>query len=89
MKYSQMRCVINTHKFTSVGSYPLFSIRKDGGALCPECVSDNLRLIEKCTLEKSDKQWEIIGSEINWEDKDLHCDNCYSKIESAYGDNES
>lgn len=63
------------------GGYPLFHLTKDNGILCTKCANENLKL----TLG-DDPQWQIIHSEINYTDKDLYCDNCYEKIESAYGE---
>lgn len=63
------------------GGYPLYHICGDNGILCNKCANRNLKL----TLG-DDPQWQIIHSEINYEDNDLICDNCYSKIESAYGE---
>ncbi len=67
------------------GGYPIFAITADYGCLCKKCVEDELSLIEKAD-EDSDQQWQLLALEINWEDSDLHCDNCGNQIESAYGD---
>jgi hypothetical protein len=64
------------------GCYPLYYITADGGVLCPKCANDNFDL----TLDKDDPQWYIVDIGVNWEDEELICDNCYKKIESAYGD---
>ena len=63
------------------GGYPLFYITKDGGVLCSKCVNENLELVEG-----DDPQWRIVAYDINYEDRELYCDNCNEKIESAYGD---
>lgn len=84
MKYAEVRHLINTDRFTSVGCYPLFSITADGGVLCPSCVKSERRLIEAALLEGGDRQWEVIGTDINWEDESLWCDHCNDQIECAY-----
>lgn len=66
------------------GGYPIYHITKDNGILCSKCANENLKL----TLG-DDPQWLIIHSEINYEDTDLQCDNCYKQIESAYGEEEA
>jgi hypothetical protein len=63
------------------GCYPLFYATKDNGTLCPKCANDNIEL----TLS-DDPQWKIEHVDINYEDNDMHCDNCNEKIPSAYGD---
>jgi uncharacterized protein (TIGR02996 family) len=64
------------------GGYPMFHMTADGGVLCPECANEN------GSTDKNDPQWHITGSDINYEDNHLHCDNCNKKIESAYADPE-
>lgn len=88
MKYAEIRHLINTNKYTSVGCYPLFSVCKDGGVLCPTCVKKERALIEGAMLEGNDRQWEIIGTDVNWEDPALYCDHCSERIESAYAEPE-
>lgn len=63
------------------GGYPIYHVTRDGGILCTKCANRNLKL----TLG-DDPQWQIIHSVVNWEDNGLECDNCYSKIEAAYGE---
>jgi len=60
------------------GGYPLYYITKDNGVLCPECANTNKFL----TLSTLDPQWFIVTGDINYEDPDLICDNCYKKIQS-------
>ena len=54
--------------------------------MCSACIKDNIRQIVKDTHEDNNTGWEIIGSEVNWEDHNLYCDNCGKIIESAYGE---
>jgi len=65
------------------GGYPIYHVTKDCGVLCTKCANDNYDL----TLG-DDPQWHIIGSDINYEDPELFCDNCYERIESAYAEPE-
>ena len=62
------------------GGYPIYYVTRDGGCLCPTCANENMNL----TLDKDYDQWCIVGQEINYEDNDLQCDNCYAKIGAAY-----
>ena len=64
------------------GGYPLFYTTEDGGILCPKCCNENNELLN----DEFDKQWFVIGYEVNWEDDNIYCDHCYEKIESAYGE---
>lgn len=70
------------------GGYPLFYLCADGGVLCPVCVNRELRVVLIATIESpgTDKQWEVFGVDVNWEDESLQCDNCNKFIQSAYGD---
>jgi predicted amidophosphoribosyltransferase len=47
-------------------------------------VQDNLELIRENITSGCQQDWEVIGSDVNWEDADLFCDHCGEKIESAY-----
>lgn len=67
------------------GAYPLFIVCRDGGALCVKCAKKNIGLIAEATAHSSRDGWAAAGVDINWEDRDLHCDNCCKRIESAYG----
>lgn len=66
------------------GGYPLCYVTADNGTLCPRCCTDNKELIESAINSHDDDQWEIVTFEVNYEDPDLYCDNCYQKIECAY-----
>jgi hypothetical protein len=69
--------------FAWPGGYPLYYFTKDNGILCPKCANENLKL----TLG-NDPQWQIVDCDINYEDPDTTCDNCWKNIESAYSDDE-
>lgn len=72
------------------GGYPAYYVTEDGGVLCPECA----RMAEREDLSLVDEnggidaQWHIVAADINWEDADLYCDHCYTRIESAYAEPE-
>jgi hypothetical protein len=66
--------------FAWPGGYPLYYIVADCGCLCPQCVNENLGLLQ----DPDDKQWHVISYEVNYEDDSLQCDHCYKLIESAY-----
>jgi len=66
--------------FTSIGSYPMFYLTKDGGVLCAECATSDGQ-----TTDPHDPQWYLVGADIHWEGEPLTCDHCNAEIESAYG----
>lgn len=75
------------------GGYPMFYLCSDGGVLCPACVTKERARILRSTYELSKHsarsghdEWAIEGVDVNYEDPDLYCDNCDSKIESAYAE---
>ena len=67
------------------GGYPIFYLCADGESLCPSCVAANRKLIEAAP-EYLDSQWEVVGSDINWEDSSMYCAHCNARIESAYSE---
>ena len=75
-------------KYTSIGSYPIFYIKKSGfmsdSCLCSDCLND---AEEREYLEVSSAD-QVIAA-INYEDPDLHCDHCSEKIESAYNEEQT
>lgn len=64
-----------------VGMYPMYYITADNACLCAKCCNENLELVNG-----TDKQWQVVGYEINWEDQDLKCDHCNNVIETAYSE---
>lgn len=69
------------------GGYPIYYLCEDNGVLCPDCVNDNRKLID--AANSSDRQWNIVAVDCNYEDDCLYCDNCSTRIESAYGNEEN
>jgi hypothetical protein len=73
-------------KYTSFawpGGYPVYHICDDSGVLCPTCANDPNNPVHE---DKPDDGWRIIGSDINWEDAELSCNQCIRRIESAYSE---
>jgi hypothetical protein len=68
------------------GSYPLYAITHDGGALCKHCCKSERSSIGTTTGSDG---WGVVELAINWEDPDLYCDHCGNRIESAYAESES
>lgn len=64
------------------GGYEIHYITKDGwGVLCHQCANENIEL-----TVGDDPQWRIVAADVNYEDDDCYCDNCYRTIEPAYED---
>ncbi len=53
------------------GGYPVFYITNEG-AICPDCANNDPN--------------DVIGYGVNWEDPDMYCNDCDTRIESAYAD---
>lgn len=73
------------------GCYPLYYTVADMGILCPKCANDNAALDTvdpDFPNDPPDAQWHVVAQEANWEDPDLHCDHCYTRIPSAYAEDE-
>lgn len=57
------------------GGYPMFYVDKECAVLCP-----------KCANKADEYSVPVVDYDVNWEDVDLYCDDCSSRIPSAYGD---
>lgn len=68
------------------GGYPLFGVFHDGGVCCHKCASTERESIGTTTGHDG---WGLIGLEINYEDPELFCSHCSSRIESAYAEPEA
>jgi uncharacterized Zn finger protein (UPF0148 family) len=71
------------------GGYPLFYLMADGETMCAKCINKEVKLVVDATVNGDDKQWEIVGSDVNWEDPALFCAHCNQRIESAYAEDEA
>jgi hypothetical protein len=59
------------------GGYPIYYLAKDNGVLCPKCANEY-------TPERDNPdQLAPVAYDINWEDSQLFCENCNTRIESA------
>jgi hypothetical protein len=64
------------------GGYPLFYLDGQNSTLCPDCA------------RKSDEDpdevrgFKPVACDANWEDPGLFCDNCSTRIESAYAEDD-
>lgn len=72
--------------FAWPGGYQLYYVCRDGGVLCPDCVNKEIDLISSALEDDFDKQWRVIGTDVNYEDNDLTCDHCNGLIPASYGD---
>ena len=61
------------------GGYPVFHVTEKGHALCHECTATN---------DDEDSGDKVIDHGVNWEDPDLYCEMCSTRIESAYAEPE-
>lgn len=69
------------------GGYPTFFVTNDGAALCHACMKSERSSIVRATLTPHDHSgWAVVAEDVNWEDPDLYCDHCSTRIESAYAE---
>lgn len=59
-------------KWAWPGGYPIYYLDNSYGVICPACANK-----EKSSLR---------GAEINWEAPLLYCEDCNTRIESAYAE---
>jgi len=72
---------ISSNPYAWPGGYPLYAITHDGAALCHHCCKSERTSIATTTGTDG---WNVVHLDVNWEDPDLFCDHCGSRIESAY-----
>ena len=65
------------------GGYPLFAITSDGAALCRHCARAERACIGTTTGSDG---WCVVAIDANWENPELFCVHCSSRIESAYAE---
>lgn len=63
------------------GGYPVYYVTTDGAGLCPTCATQH-----GTEKDGSHSGWELEGADINWEDPELFCDHCNTRIPSAYAE---
>jgi hypothetical protein len=76
----------NVASYAWPGGYPIFYLMDDGGTLCPRCVNKELPQVLDSTLGGFRDGWNVEGADINWEDANMYCDHCGSRIASAYAE---
>jgi hypothetical protein len=90
-----MKVLRNSGSYTSLGCYPLFYVAADGESLHPKCVLENIWSVARAVRDSQrkgfapDRNWQVVGIEINWEDPDMQCAHCNERIESAYAEDEA
>lgn len=67
-------------KYTSLGCYPLFYLDGEDNVLCADCANAG--------EANADEPVSPVACDANWEDPDLHCDECSARIESAYAEDD-
>jgi len=68
------------------GAYPLALITSDGACLCADCTRKEFAQICRESFDNTSCGFRVAGVGVNWENSDLYCDNCNTKIDSAYGE---
>jgi len=67
---------LTLRSYSIVGGYPLFHVTRDNAAVCTACAVR--RLEDDCEHDKP------VQTAPNWEDRYLTCEDCSSRIPSAY-----
>lgn len=76
------------------GGYSLHFICEDGEAMCFNCAKKEAKFVIEGIRQQrlfscvNFDGWNVVACEINYEDTDLQCANCNSRIPPAYGDDE-
>jgi hypothetical protein len=72
--------------FAWPGGYPLFAVASDGGAICKDCCKTESRSIGSTYGTDG---WSLEALAVNWEDSELYCNHCSTRIKSAYAEEET
>ena len=70
------------------GGYPIYFIASDGAALSYAAALENADQIRGSIADGSQDGWQVVGSDVNWEDESLYCEHSGERIPSAYGADE-
>ncbi len=83
----EMRATLRAREIAWPGGYQMYLITMDGSALCFQCARKEYKQVsEAIKTPRSNDQWRVIGTAINYEDNDCTCDNCNRKIPASYGE---
>jgi hypothetical protein len=63
------------------GGYPIFYLMDDCETLCPNCANNPSNPIHE---DEPNDGWRIIAADINYEDQEMYCCHCNTKIDTAY-----
>jgi hypothetical protein len=84
-KISDLKAALRNGPYAWPGGYPLYFVAGDGEAMSFDAVRGNFREICRAMLcQWGNRDWRIVGHEINWENEDLYCAHTGERIESAY-----
>ena len=83
---SDFRKAMRNGPYAWPGGYPTYFITSDGAALSYAAVRNNLRNVIEAISTRTDDGWRVTGMDVNYENRDLVCDETGEPIPSAYGD---
>jgi len=73
-------------KYSKVGGYPLFYYDRTGAVMCAVCADNPADRDWRDSARAEIPLLDALGVAPNWEDPQLYCDSCSTRIESAYAD---
>jgi hypothetical protein len=87
MNAHDLKTALRNGEWAWPGGYPCYFIAADGEPLSFAAVRENYRLVlDAMRHPGTDRQWEMVGVTVNWEDPDLYCAHSGERIESAYAE---
>jgi hypothetical protein len=75
--------------YTSVGSYPVYFVTDDGGALSFSTAWEERAQIADAINNSENNGWRVVGMDVNWEDSELYDAHTSERIESAYAEDDA
>lgn len=80
----EVKAVLRAGAYTHIGLYTLYFIAADGQPLSFQAVRDNFKEVLSAMKKTGDREWSIIGMDVNYEDNDLFCSHTNKQIKPSY-----
>jgi hypothetical protein len=87
MNLLELKQALRAGPFAWPGGYPLYFLAADGSALSFDAVRGEIRQVIRALRHPgTDRDWKIVGVDVNWEDEYLFCVHTGQLIPCAYSD---
>lgn len=85
MQVSELKTILWSGPYAWPGGYPMYFVAADGNALSFDAVHQEIKQVMRALRHPgTDRNWQIIGVDVNWEDESLFCSHSGQLIPCAY-----